>query len=172
MRITILLNSIFIRPIDLLPIISYPMLMFYSPPETGFSMLFGQIRINSSWRRRWIVVMEMGILIMFCNSANGTCVLDSAVAMMCSSWLVEVIRGRPVCGRLFGVWRFLRRARKLGTVRRGKCNSRAIVPSDIDLLRPSILPLSQRDNSFRGADAMALTTRCVVDDFNVGQELW
>ena len=41
------------------------------------------------------------------------------------------------------------------TVLWGMCSSRPISPCDIDLLRPSILPLSQSDNSLRDSGVIA-----------------
>ena len=43
---------------------------------------------------------------------------------------------------------------------------------DIDLLRPSILPLSQSDNSFRGAAFMAFEEVLSDAYFNLDEDFW
>ena len=85
---------------------------------------------------------------------------------------VVVIRGRPGCSRFAHVLRFLRRAIKLDTVRRGILNEREIAPCDIDTIRSSILALSISDKTFRSVGAMASTEGWFVDNFKSGHKLW
>ena len=96
--------------------------------------------------------MEAGTLVIFCNDANYMSVLASSAAMIHLSWAFVVTRGCPSRTRLLGDFLNLRRIRKLDIVRLGTCKLRLIFPSVIDVLRPSILPLSHWLNSFRGSN--------------------
>ena len=123
-------------------------------------------RIKSSCNRRRIVEVEAGILTIFCNDANGTHVLVSAAAMMCLSCASVVIRGWPWWRRLIEVLRVLRRVRKLDTVRRGICNCWPISVSVMDLLRPSIRPLSHWLSSLRRVESILLFMKGLLTIWN------
>ena len=64
------------------------------------------------------------LLTKFCNDVNGVRVLVSAAEIMRLSCAFVVIRGRPSQEKFHEDCRFLRRVRKLDTVRRGICKSR------------------------------------------------